>query len=272
MMPEWIRPHKDAPSVGGWLAIIFVLALALWRGTEMVDVLSFFAQIWPPVVRFFLEGPFGIWVALAVGVALIAYSNKHYGGSVTKPEPRGERAKRLRDNDRLAQHLHSMISSDSSLNIALLNDEMHVDWSDIRLVGDPRITFRIPLVNASLRMLKKGELVVAGQVSYVVGDNWQPLLPPTASLRNNNNQSHITRGERGLLEIQQRLLPEVVTNIRNRAGKEASFSFGQVTVSISTRYPKGIPTQEDSAWEVRLSSERWNGEWKATIPSNLSGN
>jgi len=119
-------------------------------------------------------------------------------------------------------------------------------------------------------MLEKGELSVSGQVSHVVGDTWQQLLPPTVSLTVNSSRSHMQRGERGVLEIKQRLPPDIVTNIRNLAGKDANFLFSHVEVTVSTRFPYGVPTQEDSTWKFHLSDGNlWKGEWKSQVPENL---
>ena len=262
-LPEWLRPHRDAASLGGWLFLLGVIGRYLWRGAEALDLASAMTDIGPAIGNWLLA-PLTALLFLPVGFVLLAYSNRRYGGSALHPQPRGERAQRHAEDEQLALDYRSALQLDNAeIMVALLTDGLakgeSIAWQGVREAGDPHLLFIIPIVNASLHGIDSSAVACDGRVSF----EGQALKGPPSVTMETRGHHIVQRGTRASLTIRQELLPEIVNQIRDKAGTRVSFSFSSLAVVFQV-----LGHSARAEWRVPLLTtlEGWNGTCNPTVP------
>ena len=206
--------------------------------------------------------PAGTLVLVVVGFVLIGLSNRLYGGSVTRPAPRSRQGEELA----LAAQFRSLVASDGSKNVVLFIDELRegrgLGWHGLREQGDPYLALNVWLVNASLHRLHVGSFQCQGHIRY---EGTDLRGPPTVSVQGLSANDVVVPGTKVLMAIRQELLPDIVQDIRGKAGQAVRLSLSSLRLTMDADLP-GAGVQPVT-WGMPFTADRWNGEIKAVVPA-----
>ena len=233
------------------------------RYLPVSGVLAFVVKVGPGVGRFLLFTPAGTLALVVVGFVLIGLSNRLYGGSATRPAPRGRQG----EDAALAAQFRALVAGDGAKNVILFLDEIRagrgLGWQGLRERGDPYLTITLSLVNASLHRLLVGSFRCEGHIRY---EEMDLRGPPTPSVQGLDAHHVVVPGAKVVVTVRQELLPNVVDDMRGKAGQRVRFSF--TSLRLITDADLGPqPGAEPVTWAIPFAERGWNGEAKPEVPS-----